>query len=83
MKKAIQYFTQEYLERCAGMTPDQILEFLENYRMLVGKVPEKCQLISLKIEPSLLNAFKQKAALEGVPYQRKMKELMRAWLNSS
>jgi hypothetical protein len=35
MKKSIQYFTKEYLERCKGMTPDQILEFLEwnNYRV--------------------------------------------------
>ena len=81
MKKTIQYFTKEYLERCASMTPDQIIEFLENYRMLVSKVPEKCQLISLKIEPSLLNAFKRKASLQGTPYQTKMKQLMREWIS--
>lgn len=81
MKKTVQYFTKEYLERCAGLTPDQIIEFLENYRMLVAKVPEKCQLISLKIEPSLLNTFKQKARLEGTPYQTKVKQLMRDWVN--
>lgn len=80
MKKTVQYFTKEYLERCAGMTPDQIIEFMENYRILVTKVPEKCQLISLKIEPSLLNAFKQKARLEGTHYQTKMKQLMREFL---
>lgn len=45
MKKAIQYFNKEYLKRCAGLTPDQIIEFLENYRLLVGKAAEKCQLI--------------------------------------
>ncbi len=77
MKKALQYYTKEYLERCAGLTPDQIIEFLENYRILVAKVPEKCQLISLKIEPSLLNAFKQKASLRGAHYQTKIKQLMR------
>lgn len=60
MKKTVQYFTKEYLELCAGLTPDQIIEFLENYRSLVAKVPEKCQPISLKIEPSLLKTFKQK-----------------------
>jgi predicted DNA binding CopG/RHH family protein len=82
MKKTIQYFTKEYLERCAGFTPDQIIEFLENYRNLVMNIPEKCKPISLKIEPSLLNSFKQRAKLEGVPYQTKMKELMRDWINS-
>jgi predicted DNA binding CopG/RHH family protein len=80
MKKTVQYFSKDYLERCRGMTPDQILEFLENYRLLVGSKPEKCQLISLKIEPSLLKAFKNKASLEGLPYQTQIKKLMREWL---
>lgn len=81
MKKPVQYFTKEYLKRCAELTPDQIIEFLENYRNLVANVPEKCQLISMKIEPSLLNAFKQKASLEGIPYQTKIKQLMREWID--
>lgn len=80
MKKIVQYFTKEYLLRCSKCTPDQIIEFLEQYRTLVIKVPEKCQLISLKIEPSLLHSFKQKAKLEGTPYQTKIKMLMRNWL---
>ncbi len=80
MTKPIQYFTKEYLERCKGMTPEQIIEFLENYRMLVSHVPEKSQLISLKIEPSLLKAFKRKAELEGTPYQTQIKKLMKEWL---
>lgn len=83
MKKTIQYFTKEYLEKCADLTSDQIIEFLENYRYLVAKKPEKCQLISLRIEPSLLNAFKQKAQLENVHYQTKIKELMRDFLTKT
>lgn len=78
MKKPVQYFSKEYLDRCKGATPDQIIEFLENYRLMALDAPEKCQLISLKIEPSLLKAFKQQAKLEGVPYQTKIKKLMRA-----
>jgi predicted DNA binding CopG/RHH family protein len=80
MKKAVQHFSKEYLERCKNMTPEQILEFLDDYAKLVTNKPEKCQLISLKIEPSLLNAFKRKASLEGVPYQTMIKRLMRKWL---
>lgn len=82
MKKAVQYFSRQYLERCKAMTPDQILQFLENYRTLVFETPEKCHPISIKIEPSLLNAFKRKAALEKVPYQTLIKKLMRDWLKS-
>lgn len=80
MKRPVQYFTKEYLKQTAGLTPDQIIEFLENYRALVGNVPEKCQLISIKIEPSLLKAFKQKAKAEGTPYQSKIKQIMRDWI---
>jgi predicted DNA binding CopG/RHH family protein len=81
MTKTIQYFTKEYLERCKGMTSDQIIEFLEDYRMLFSKVSEKSQLISLKIEPSLLKAFKRRAELEGTPYQTQIKKLMKEWLS--
>ncbi len=80
MKKSIQYFTKEYLERCKGMTPDQILEFLENYRMLLSETSEKSQLISLRIQPSFLRAFKRKSQLAGVPYQTQIKKLMKGWL---
>lgn len=80
MKKTIQYFDKDYLKRCADLTPDQILEFIENYRMLVTQTHEKCQLISLRIEPSLLKAFKTKSRLSGIQYQTKIKQLMREWM---
>jgi hypothetical protein len=37
MKKTIQYFSADYLKLCAEMTPDQIIDFIENYRMLVAQ----------------------------------------------
>ena len=83
MKKTIQYFSDDYLKRCKDATPDEILEFLENFRILVSQSQEKCQLISLKIEPSLLIAFKRKATLSGIPYQRKIKQLMKDWILSN
>lgn len=81
--KPIQYFNQEYVERCRDLTPEQILEFLENFQKLMSGTPEKCQLISLKIEPSLLNAFKFKSKLTGVAYQTQIKKLMKDWLENS
>lgn len=83
MNKIIQYFTKEYLQRCQGMTSDQIIEFLENYRMLFSTISEKSQLISLKIEPSLLRAFKRRSELEGIPYQTQIKKLMKKWLQNT
>lgn len=80
--KPIQYFNKEYVERVRDLTPDQILQFLEDYQTLMAQLPEKCQLISLKIEPSLLNAFKFKAKGLGIPYQTQIKKLMREWVKS-
>lgn len=79
-EKPVQYYDPEYVERCKNLSIDEILEFLENFRKLAGKEEEKCRLISLKIEPTLLNAFKFKADKAGVPYQTQIKKLMREWL---
>lgn len=81
--KGIQYFSKEYLAQCSKMSPDQILEFLENYRLLISSQPEKCQLISMKIEPTLLRAFKQRAQIENIPYQTLIKHLMKSYLNKN
>jgi hypothetical protein len=32
--KAVQYFTPEYLERCSKMSPTEILQFLEEFRLM-------------------------------------------------
>ena len=79
-KKILQLFSKEYLERCKKMTPSEAIEFLENYRMLFARPATKSKLISLKIEPTLLQVFKQKAELLGVPYQTQIKKLMTAWV---
>lgn len=78
--KPVQHFNKEYIERCRELSPDQILEFLENFRMLLSESTEKCQQISLKIEPALLKAFKMKSKLSNVAYQTQIKELMKKWV---
>jgi predicted DNA binding CopG/RHH family protein len=79
-EKPIQYFNKEYVERCRDLTPEQILEFIEDFRTMMSEVPENCQLISLKIEPSLLRAFKFKSKTHGISYQTQIKKLMKAWI---
>ena len=57
------------------------IEWLESMRELNrAKKIEKCKLISMKIEPSLLEAFKRKCELENRPYTTKIKELMEEYL---
>lgn len=66
-------------------TVDQLLEFLESYRLLADPSIEKkpLRLISLKVDPDALKLFRQKCELKGIPYQTKIKSLMIDWLNKS
>jgi predicted DNA binding CopG/RHH family protein len=78
IKKATQYFSEESLDRSKGLTPMQIIQFLEDFRMLhSGNLnQEKSVLISMKVKPSLLKAFKSLAKQQGKKYQTYVKELM-------
>ena len=59
------------------------IEWLEAMRELNGaQKVEKSKLISMKIEPSLLDAFKLKCELEKRPYTTKIKELMKNYLRN-
>lgn len=92
--KTVQYFTDDYLKLCEQFSTAEILDFLENFRLLNGKTLTKASsssqskkssksiLISLKVQPELLVAFKAKAQLLGVPYQTMIKQLMSDWVLS-
>ncbi len=77
--KPVQYFSDAYLEQCRQANPQQVLEFLEQYRLMQSKT-DKSKLISLKVPESLLMAFRHKCELEGVKYQTQIKVIMQAWL---
>ncbi len=79
--KATQYFSDDYLEQCKQMTEENIIQFLDDFRLIHSpKSDSKSKMISIKIEPSLLKAFKTKSTLTGMPYQTRIKQLMRQWL---
>lgn len=78
--RPVQYFTDQYLARCRGMTADQVIRFLEDFRRLHAQHPSRSKLISLKVPEDLLEAFRQRAELAGVPYQSQIKRLMREWV---
>lgn len=78
--RPVQYYSDEYLARCREMSPGEIAEFLENFRLLHGGETRASRLISLKVPQALLDAFKQRCRLAGVRYQTQIKILMGDWL---
>jgi len=78
--KAIQYFSDDYLQQCAQMSTAEIATFLDDYRRVHGGTSGKSKLISIKVPEDMLNAFKTKAKLGNIPYQMQIKILMRDWL---
>lgn len=79
-KKALQYFSKDYLKSCQKMTPTQIAQFLDDFRQIHGDQASPSKLISLKVPENLLKAFKRKAEIVDVPYQTQIKRLMKKWL---
>jgi predicted DNA binding CopG/RHH family protein len=83
--KAVQKFSDEYLERAQQMSADEIVSFVDQFRILHGSptvAKSKSKLISLKVPEELLETFKAKAELEGVRYQTQIKKLMADWLKA-
>ena len=81
--KTIQLFSDNYLAQCEQLSTEQIARYLEDFR-IVNKPIKKplSKLISIKVETDLLEAFKTKAQLDGVPYQSRIKAIMRDWLKT-
>jgi predicted DNA binding CopG/RHH family protein len=80
--KAVQYFSEDYLRHCLKMTIEERLQYLEDFRNLFYEVQSnetksETKLISIKMPLNLLNALKQKAEMEGIPYQTLMKEILK------
>lgn len=83
-ERPLQLFSDEYLAYSRKLSPEQVVEFLENFRRVAWagrKTTSK--LISLKVPEDLLSAFKTKAQLEGRSYQALIKDLMTEWLLKS
>ena len=81
--RPVQYFSDEYLEQCKKMSPDQIVQFLEDFRTLQSAQPTvKTRLISIKVPEDLLRAFRACCELKDVKYQTQIKKLMSAWLGA-
>ena len=80
--KPVQYFSRDYLERCREMSPEEVVEFLEGFRLLTEGESSRSRLISLKVPERLLEAFRLRCKIEGLKYQTQIKRLMAGWLRA-
>ena len=78
--KPLQKFSDAYLQRCAAMSHEEIVRFLDDFRRIHGTQRSPSRLISIKVPEDLLAAFKAKARLHDVRYQTQIKKLMNLWL---
>jgi len=81
--KPVQYFSKNYLDKTSEATPDQIVAFLEEFRLMQASGnhnPPRSKMISLKISEDLLGLFRAKCAVEGIKYQTQIKTLMSQWV---
>ena len=80
--KTLQKFSAENVDRSRHMSVEQILNFLEDFRLLSAatQATEPTRLISIKMPPALLRVFQAKCETSGVKYQTQIKNLMKAWL---
>lgn len=60
-ERPIQYFSDEYLERCKLMTPMQIIQFEEDFRVLLGATQKNHVQKTFKsdVEPSRIKESDQ------------------------
>jgi predicted DNA binding CopG/RHH family protein len=79
-RKAVQKFNPEYLQATKDATPLQIVEFLENYRLMQAATEVESILISLRVPSDLLRAFRAKCEIAGEKYQTQIKNLMKQFV---
>ena len=80
--KALQIFSDEALEHSKKLTPTEVAQFLEEFRLMHAQTADHSKLISIRIPESLLKSFKIKCKASNTPYQTMIKELMKNWLSS-
>ncbi|GMR05882.1 MAG: hypothetical protein BMS9Abin25_0459 [Gammaproteobacteria bacterium] len=77
--KTLQLFSDKYLAQSRQASSEQILEYLESFR-LMNSAQATSKLISIKVPQPLLDSFRRRCEFEGARYQTKIKTLMKDWL---
>ncbi len=77
MKKAKQIHKQQ-----PKLTPEQTLQFLDDFTKTMHGKDSKTKLISLRVPENIINTFKKKSQDQNRKYQSVIVQLMREWLVS-
>ena len=82
--RPVQYFSDEQLAYGRTLKPEQVVQFLEDFRELhgarAGGEARSSTTISLRVPDALLRVFRARAAALGVPYQTQIKRVMEEWV---
>lgn len=81
MKKRSKALQKQFLTD-TKLTPEQTMEFLENYKKMLFSIDQDrgSQAISIRIPKSLLESFKLVCQSKGIAYQTQMNHLIRDFL---
>lgn len=81
MKKTLQYYSKERLEKDSKLSPTQIAKFLEDFRLMQKKDVKEMTAISMRIDTDLLNSFKLECSKRDIKsYQKQIRLLMSEWI---
>ena len=81
MKKALQYYSKERLEKDSKLSSTQIAKFLEDFRLMQSEEVKEMTAINMRIDSELLKTFKEKCSNSGLKsYQKQIRKLMTEWL---
>lgn len=62
------------------LTPEQAVEFLENFRLMQAGQDKPAIMISIRVPENILDAYRVLAASEGRAYQTLMNQALREFL---
>jgi predicted DNA binding CopG/RHH family protein len=83
--KAVQEFSDEQLQYASALTPEQTVQFLDDFRLLhAGRAlgQGKSTQINVRVPEALLRVFRARAEAAGVAYQTQIKRLMEEWVRN-
>ena len=85
--KTVQYLSDEQLRYGRSLKPEQVVQFLDDFRRLHGGRAAgegtSSKQINVRVPEPLLRLFRARAAALGVPYQTQIKRLMEEWVGNA
>lgn len=75
--------TKQLHKKQKKLTPDQTLDFLDNFQKVMSGKDKKTKLISLRIPENILESFKVLTQEKNQKYQSIIVHLMREWIKKN